>query len=531
MTENPTKPVAADTTRPLFWRRWRGRIGLSLLFFLGISAYYLHTHGQLAGLVLLPDTGPEGPNKLFIYLPGLGDLDSFREDQSPARVISKRLGLPQFPDITGIDEDGQKQFYNMFLQLRDEPKNHDKYGLLGQLYEAQKFPELAIQAYQRAIAAAPDDYEWHYALALRLAADGEEQHATDAFLKASQLEPTYAPVWIRLAEMAEARQEYQEGLELVEKYVQLRPTDPFGYIRRARFHDHLGQPDRVMADIEKASALGTHAGQPGPIGPQGHRMLAKVYHDLGREQDRTFHSLMAADSRQPTPTMDDPIALMVERLATYRKPLLAKLNRLVGLGDWQEAVALTDDIVAQHKNDHDFASACGQLAECYRHLGQFDKAIEFAEKACELAPQLPRSYAALALAHFDAGNLSDALVEANKSLAIDPNLDVALYVRGLTLKQLALAESRLPPGLRSEDPVQRVEQAVSDLDRCVEQKPVNFDYLLNAGSAHGLLGHYDRAIDLLDTALRIRPHHSRAVLLRRMAAEGESFWPADATVE
>ena len=513
----PEAQTPEPPAKPSFWRRWGWRIVPSVAIAVAIAGYYERRYGQVAGCVLLPDTGRGGPFKLVVYLPQLGKLEDFRENQEPACAMCRKLGLPPFPDISSLDPDGQKQFYNMFLMLRAEPKDHDKYGLLGQLFEAQKFPELAVQLYRRAIETGPDDYEWHYALALRRAKDGEHDEAEAQFKRASELNPDYAPVWMRRAWWAARRGDGPIALAFVNRYVALRGEDPFGYVQRAQTQLDLGLLDAMEESLQRAQALG-------PIGKQGHRLLSTLYHHRGRLEDSRFHRLMAAEA-QPGDEMDDPVGIMVHRLRTARFPLISRFEGLVDSERYAEAIEIAEEVATRHKNRPDFGIICSKIAECHRHVRHYREALLYAEQARQAMPDKAVPYAQLALVLADGGKFQAALQEANKALEIDPDLDTGLYARGLTRIQLAIQERRLPTELRQADPESIVTRAIQDLERSVEKRPVNYAYLIALATAHGMLEHYGRANELLATALRIIPDDRRTLALKMKAERQQNFWP------
>jgi len=71
-----------------------------------------------------------------------------------------------------------------------------------------------------------------------------------------------------------------------------------------------------------------------------------------------------------------------------------------------------------------------------------------------------------------------------------------------------------------------VADAIDDLEKSVEKKPVSHAYLVALATAHGMLEHYDRASRLLSTALRIRADDSLTLGLKAKADTRQDFWPA-----
>ena len=465
-----------------------------------------------------PEEVPPSPPEL----PALGDLESFRSDQSPAREICRQLSLPILPDISGIDADGQEQFYGMFNRLRNRPHDPGQYGLLGQLYEAQEFPELAVRLYRRAIELAPNDYRWHYTLALRLAKDGATEQARTEFERAGELQPDYAPVWMQLAWRSVERNDWEQALGFVDRYIQLRPEDPIGYVERAALHRDREDWSRMKEDLEHARRLG-------PIGKRGHRLFGILYHHLDRPEDSRFHLLMSAE-RLPGGEMDDPIGTTVRRLQTFRNPLLTKFEGLVNDKRHREALELVDKLIAKYPRGHDnYGVICGRLAECYRQLNDYSNAARYAIEACWTLPDEPDPFVELALVCVHTGKFRAALKAANKALTLKPDHHPALYARALTLIQIAVLDRSRPSGTDAPDPHTRLAPVIKDLQKCIKKQPLNLAYLVALATAHGMLDNFDRANELLDTALRISPEDANALALKRKAEARRSFWPPPQT--
>ncbi len=484
--------------------------------------------GHLLRLRIHRDRGESGlaaedVTKARESLPELGDIESFRKDQAPAREICRKLRLPELPDISGIDAGGQNQFHAMFSRLRGRPDLHDEYGLLGQLYEAQQFPELAVELYHRAINMAPDDYEWHYALALRLAKDGRIDAAEAEFKQASELNPKYTPVWMHLAWRAVERDDTDAALGLIDRYIALRPEDPFGYVQRAQLRYDQGQWEAMQSDLEKAKALEDQGR--GHVGKQGHRLFGALYRHLGQQEKSRLHLLMSAE-RLPGGEMDDPVGIRVRQLQTSRYPLVTKLDGLIDSKRYRDALELADDLFARYGKDHpDYPIIYGKLAECCRQLRDYRNAARYAFEACRLQPDRPEPYAELALIFVNVGKFAEALEAANKALELKPDMLVALYARALTQIQIAVMEKNFPPPQGQADPAARLAGVIEDLEQCIKKDPIELSYLVGLATAHGMLGHFDQANRLLDAALCVSPNDENTRKLKARAEARQSFWP------
>ena len=428
-------------------------------------------------------------------------------------MLCEALGLPPLPDISGIDPDGQEQFLAMFVRLRSKPNDPDEYGLLGHLYAGQQFPDLAIAAYERAMTLDPGAYEWPYAAALQLESRGDTTAAGEMLTKASTLNSEYAPAWMRLAWLAVEAQQLDDALAHVERYIQLRPDDSFGYVQRAQILHDQGKLADAQPDLEKALTLGS-------IGAQGHRLLGALHHELNRPDDANFH-LMLSQSNPPGGQLKDDIAHTIRRLETYRDADLVKFRGLIDAGRYKDALAMADQLLKSYDAKPDLGSIHGSISECYRHLGDYRSAFQHAERACTLNPDKPEPYVskALALLFGTRDGLPAALQAANRALELDASMITARYARGLILLQFAV-RGQAPDKTQKED---WFPQAVADLKACVDAKPVQIDYVVALGTAYGVQERFEDATEMLIRAHRLAPDDPKVEALLNKARNRENF--------
>jgi tetratricopeptide (TPR) repeat protein len=452
---------------------------------------------------------PAPPSIDAADLPDLEPLDAFRKDQSSARALCRQFQIPELPDVSKIDPKGQEQFYGAFQRLRANPNDANQYGLLGQLYAAQRFAELAVTLLERAAGMAPNDHRWYYSLALQLEKTGDFDRAKRLYIKASQLNPDYTPVWMRLAWRAVDKNDRDAAKTYLDRYITQHPDVPFGYVERAQLHYDDEQLDAVQQDLQKAQSKGS-------IGRKGHRLLGALYGRLNRLDDQTFHLQM---SKAALPLeLDDPLAITVRRLETVRNPVISRFNGLVESQRWADALAVSDQALKAATDQKARGTVLGTISECHRQLGDYRKAYEYAFQACQASPDKPDPFVsvALSLVFGTRDCLPAALNAANKAIELEPELDTAHYARGLILIQVAQRIAELPPDSQPvEERSRLLKHAVDDLEYCISQKPVDLNYLVALATAHGMASHFDRAAKLLDTAIRISPNDPKIIDLKR----------------
>ena len=450
-------------------------------------------------------------------LPELGQLEQFRKQQT-AHEICRQLHLPAMPDILHIDAAGQELFYHAFQGLRHDPHDPAKYGMLGRLYEAQTFPEHAVTLYRRAIELDPDDYQWHYQLALLLEKESDLVSAAHQFDLASQLNPKFAPVWIRRAWLNIEQGRPGEALELIDRYIELRESDPFGYVQRAKVFVDLKKWELVKRDLDQARNLG-------PIGRQGHRLLSRYFAKQENAEESHFHSALSTEAVAGG-TMADPLAAMPMELATFRHPVMTRFFTFVESEMWREALKLSNQVLAKYEpGSKDHAQICGRIAKCHYRLGNFTRAETFLQRALATFPDDAPAHALYAQLAVQTGRLELAVEYAEKAIGSDPDLLSALHARSMARIGLASQWFSNPVSRPTAvDPHQTIALALADIEKCLEREPVNATYLMILATAQGMLEDYAEATQSLDKALRISPNDDFLQMLKRRAEAHESFW-------
>jgi tetratricopeptide (TPR) repeat protein len=228
---------------------------------------------------------------------------------------------------------------------------------------------------------------------------------------------------------------------------------------------------------------------------------------------------------QPGSVVDDPIAVMPLYFETFKNALFTRFLALIDAGEYREAITLRQQVLTLYEKGSDnHGRVCGRLARCYWELGMLDEALSYVNKAREIFPEDVPASTLLARIYMSTGKIPAALEMTNQAVSTDPTSADALHTRAMALIGMAALDNNRPPDQRQVEPRTRVEQAIADMKQCVEQDPVNTTYLSVLATAWAMLDEYQRAVALLDKALRIKPGDPFLLSLRARAQGRESFW-------
>lgn len=218
----------------------------------------------------------------------------------------------------------------------------------------------------------------------------------------------------------------------------------------------------------------------------------------------------------------------------YAEALWQKGDREQALAQMREAIKRADEDPVLHR----------RLAEMYLELGQVEKARESIEKAIDLNPKAPESWAVRGRVLESAGRLREALADYHRALGWLPNdrrilLDVAELYRRLddphrALQTLQSLAETYNPG---EEPQQvlylmglaqlalaRYDDAADSFALAADRGPAQAELLYRWAEALWLCGRTENAYQIATIALQTKPDHAacRQLFEQLQVARGSS---------
>jgi tetratricopeptide (TPR) repeat protein len=284
--------------------------------------------------------------------------------------------------------------------LSDNPGYPEAHNNLGRaLMQEHQLPE-AVEQFQQALAINPEYAEAHNNLGYALAAQGHLDDAVAEYRKALESDPKYAHAYNNLGlaiamqgNLDEAAADFNKAIELDPKY--------------GAAEGNLGHALLAKNDLDAAIPHLQRALDLGPETAESHDNLGMALAEKGQTADAIPHFERAL---QLSPNLVQAhyflgMALVMtgkrtEGLAQWRQALrkdpdnVQVLNETAwvlstsaddSLRNGSEAVPLAEHAV-QLTSAHEPA-ILGTLAAAYAETGRFDKAIEFEQRAADLATQ------------------------------------------------------------------------------------------------------------------------------------------------
>jgi tetratricopeptide (TPR) repeat protein len=388
-------------------------------------------------------------------------------------LLSTYLAANKLPQAIALLED----------LLSRSPDHAPALVMLALIFERiNDFPK-AREAYLKLLAVKPDSVHalnnLAYLYAERL---GEPDKAYDLAQRARALEPASPAVADTLGWIFYQRGEYKQALELIKESALKLPGNP-------EIQFHLGMASYMMGDMDSArmafgranSATGEFPGK-----EEAKRRLSMLGDDgANAATERPIDELEAILKQQP----DDVVTRMLLG-ETYEKH-----------GDFAEAAKTYEEALRRNPK---LLSATTKLAQLNAGpLQSDDKALEFARKARELAPNDPKIIGILGSAAYQTANFAWAyslLQESNRQLPNDAG----------TLHDLAWAAYSLGKVSEARQTMQRVLTANPDSSQASDAK---LFLAMTDQDGTGLAGESD-----IEKALQTNPKYVPALM-----AKGEIF--------
>lgn len=264
----------------------------------------------------------------------------------------------------------------------------------------------AIPAFTRAIKAKPEDPARYYCRAVAHSHAMDLDAAIHDYGTAIELDPRYAPAWIGRAEARRQRGEYKAAIDDASIGLCTLPADPdvqvtraLGFVVRGSCYLALRRTEEAFEELEEAVRMAPNDGM--AYSMRGFvRLEAEDYEqalsDLDKAVERGANSLETLVSRavalfrlgryeaafrqicdccDDCPQAVDALRTHAWFLATCPDDQFRNGRRALALAASARGLATADDWACQ-----------ASVAAAYAELGQFDDAVEHAEKAHDSAP-------------------------------------------------------------------------------------------------------------------------------------------------
>jgi serine/threonine protein kinase/Flp pilus assembly protein TadD len=428
------------------------------------------------------------------YIENLANLFNIRSQIS--RDITEKLSL----ELSGKVE---RKVFPL------KPPDHEAYQnyLRGRHFQYKRTPrdlKTAIQYFQKAIETDPE-----YALAFSGLADtyrlmrqyaGASRHSIQpkiraAAEKALELNETLAEAHTSMGGALMNEQKYLDARKEFERAIELNPNYLLAYHWGALNLGYMGIFEDDIALAEKALELD-------PRSPIISNNLAYDYLNTGH-LDKAIEECeknMRLNPDHPTPYFS--YAGVLSRIGEHKKAIEMGLKGMAidslslvsnrDMADIYRLAGMYDQAIGVHQrmmthNPELTRPALLSIGYIYRHKGDFNKAIEYYEKALAMDPIDVDAYGYLRNLYIIAGEYEESIEISKKIIDLEPERPSNYRRYGQAL------------GIIGDH-----ERAIEQYQKAVELNPVDLDYL---GWAYFHARDFDRAVENLKKALDVAPNN------------------------
>lgn len=148
--------------------------------------------------------------------------------------------------------------------------------------------------------------------------------------------------------------------------------------------------------------------------------MGVIQHTRRREDEARSKASLARNLAHFEEMIEDGVEL-TSRMKFYYA------NTLIGKGRWREAIEVIDSYELDQKDAaREYYTALCNQSECYRHLGEFQNALNAAKTAWEFDPTRPMAFIHMAEACFMARDYKMAIAQSHEALKHADNQDKEL---------------------------------------------------------------------------------------------------------
>jgi tetratricopeptide (TPR) repeat protein len=323
--------------------------------------------------------------------------------------------VPPVPTVStqGLDADVRAAIEKARDAAVAQPKSGQAAGNLGMVLEAHTLHQSAIPAFERAIALEPDEFAWHYYLALSLQQAARLEPALAAITDALRIRPDYTPAALKRGELLFRLGRFKESDAALTPLLARNPDS-------AAILYQLGRVKFSQQDFATAEDLYRRACQSYPKYGAAWFALAETEKRLGHNSDTAKHFELAESYKAGNPPTNDLLFNNMLKLATGIENRLAKAKRLMDARQFGEAAQLYNEVLKQYPDNLDALVNLLYMAQ-FPNQSTPAEAEDLYRRAKAVSPQLPHVYMYHGTALASQGKFDAAASEIERAITLKPD--------------------------------------------------------------------------------------------------------------
>lgn len=384
------------------------------------------------------------------------------------------LSLPHV-DTANFSPAIKAQIERAESDAKDHPKNPESIGGLGMILHAYHQYDAAAQAYSRAFALEPQNFDWASLLGVAELAQGKFEMAVKTFQLALKIRPHDQPAELHLAQCLEGLAEWGAAGRVYREVLEEHADCPQAWYGLGRVQSAIGDHAAAAASFTKACNLFPNYGA-------AQFALAGEFRRLGNPAEAARHLALYAKNSANEPPLSDVLLQRVEQLNLSSQVHLQRGAELESVGRLEDAIREHQAVLESDPNN---VQAHINLISLYGRLGDHETAKLHFDAAIKLSPNRPDAWYDYGVLLFSEHKYDQAEQAFRRALDINPDYAEAHNNLGATHELEG-----------------RVEEAANDFRAAIANRP---DYPLARFHLARILVNeqkYDEAIQQLLRALQ-----------------------------
>jgi tetratricopeptide (TPR) repeat protein len=384
----------------------------------------------------------------------------------------------------GAAYNSKRQFANAIADhteaIRLNPQLSYPFAARGYAYLERGELEKAFVDLTESIRLDPNSDSAYYNRGLLLTRRGEFSDALMDFDEAVRCSPERADRLVARALCYFAMDDFERALASFDGATATEPSNAIGYLARSNFYARRGNADKQQRDYQQALSLNPNAGNLWMEVAQWFRQSEST----ARSEGDPIFEFYDPNLMSPADPHLWSRQFVTRNAGKNYHELYREARDAHDHGDYEEAIALSNDILAMSLSP---AQACSSLinrGNAYAGNGDVYKALRDYDEAIKLDPKNAGAYVDRALVLARTGDLEGAMKDYGQAITVNPKQWQAYFNRAAELRDGG-----------------KLRDAVDDLTKVMELNPEFAGAYVNRANIYVRQGEFDKAIVDYNAAL------------------------------
>jgi tetratricopeptide (TPR) repeat protein len=316
--------------------------------------------------------------------------------------------LPPAVDVPeGVDEQVAELIADVLEAARANPENAERRAELGMAYEVNGMVEAATECYEQARRLDPAEPRFSYYLAIGRTSLGDPEGALVELERAIELAPDYAPAYLYRGTWLLDLGRTDEAADAFRRATELQSDNPAGWIGMARVYLERQEADEAVAILERWVQIDPR--------PYLYQLLGQAYRQQG-DLDRARQILAHVEPGARPPQWPDPWAQLKGKYQTGIPFDMDRAETLLAAERYVEAIEMFESLRTRGTSG---VAVFANLTLAYNRTGDMDKVLATLRAGVEMHPDFYPFRLMISAAYHSSGDLQSALEHLDRAIAID----------------------------------------------------------------------------------------------------------------